>query len=200
MEKIILKTPASATAPAWYSQRVLPPELHVDQALFASLWDVHPKELGKVKMFGKIINTPRYQENYGVPYWYTGILHPANPIPHPFMQQLMDWVCADSACEYEQMIVNWYRDGKDYIGAHSDSTTGLVPDSAIYSFSFGQTRDFIVRPKTPSLTPTFTVKLTTNTVLVMGGSMQKYYTHEVPKQAHGLGRRINVTFRLTKPE
>ena len=38
-----------------------------------------------------------------------------------------------------------------------------------------------------------------NTVVVMGGEMQKYFKHEIPKitgkKGENFGRRINITFR-----
>ncbi len=46
---------------------------------------------------------------------------------------------------YNQMLVNWYESGADYIGKHSDDEKALVYNSPIYSFSFlseeTQTRD-----------------------------------------------------------
>lgn len=183
------------SAPSWYSRRQLPLELQVDSDLFEVLWQLHPLELGKVKMFGKIIDTPRYQANYGKEYHYTGLTHPATPVPHPYLERLMAWVCADSGQHYEQMIINWYRDGSDYIGKHSDSESGLVPNSNIYSFSFGSSRDFVIRSKTGDFKQV--LSLDNNDVLIMGGSMQRNFTHEVPKRVHA-GRRINVTFRLMK--
>lgn len=191
--KHILDIPSTAKIPAWFSVSELPSNLLMNPALFKELWDLHPEELGKVKMLGKVIDTPRYQANYGKEYFYTGILHQANVIPHDYLKELLAWVCENSGEQYEQMIINWYRDGSDYIGPHSDSETGLVPNSTIYSITFGGTRDFVIRAKTGNYRKVLSLK--ENTVLKMGGSMQRYFKHEVPKRAYALPR-INVTFRL----
>jgi alkylated DNA repair dioxygenase AlkB len=192
-EKHILDTPSSCKIPAWYSIGKLPVELQMNPQIFSELWVLHPAELGKVKMLGHIIDTPRYQANYGKEYFYTGLLHPANPIPHEYLVRLLTWVCNDSGKKYEQMIINWYRDGNDYIGSHSDSEIGLVPQSTIYSITFGGTRDFVIKAKDGTYRTVLALK--ENTILKMGGSMQQYFKHEVPKRKSALPR-INVTFRL----
>lgn len=40
----------------------LPPDLRVDDKLFAALWALHPTELGVVCMFGKEVKTPRWTQ------------------------------------------------------------------------------------------------------------------------------------------
>jgi alkylated DNA repair dioxygenase AlkB len=188
-----LETPPLCKIPAWYSIGRLPDCLLMNPQLFSELWALHPEELGKVKMLGKVIDTPRYQVNYGKEYFYTGLLHPANPIPHKYLEDLLSWVCVDSGHAYEQMIINWYQDGNHYIGPHSDSDVGRVPGSTIYSITFGGTRDFVIKSKSGEYRKV--VPLSENTVLKMGGSMQTHFKHEVPKRKHALPR-INITFRL----
>jgi alkylated DNA repair dioxygenase AlkB len=100
------------------------------------------------------------------------------------------------------MLLNWYQDGQHTIGKHSDDERQLVPGSPIYSFSYGQQRDFKIasKPKSPHQIETITLSLPGNSLLMMGGEMQKWYTHEVPKRALSRcpGRRINVTVRHFK--
>lgn len=194
-------------AGAWYERLSLPEHLHVDNELFKELLELHPEELGKVKMFGKIIDTPRYQQNYGQEYYYTGILHPANPIPHPYLSELMKWVCEHSGKSYKQMVINWYITGDHYIGPHSDSERGIVKNSSIYSITLGPkaSREFVIQSKGRSEKWAKTMVLKHHDVLIMGGTMQQHYKHSVPKlkargSSHlGSGPRINITFRLMKP-
>ena len=190
----LLQTPNNSE-PAWYIHCKLPEHLQVTPEIFERLWNLHPDELGKVKLFGKIIDTPRYQKNFGESYYYTGLVHPANPITDTYLQELLNWVRTHSGKDYRQMIINWYRDGNDYIGPHSDSLNGLVQNSAIYSISFGATRDFIITSKEGDAR--ICLPLEDNDLLIMGGTMQIYYKHEVPK-AKDKGKRINITFRLLK--
>lgn len=187
---------------SWYEKFELPKHMHVNDSLFNELLELHPEQFGKVKMFGKTIDTPRYQQNYGQEYYYTGILHPANPVPHTYLQDLMNWVCEYSGNSYKQMIVNWYMHGNHYIGPHSDSERGLVKNSDIYSITLGpkSVRKFVIESKkTPKYTQTLVLKH--HDVVIMGGTMQKYYKHSVPKikakdTRCNSGPRINITFRL----
>ena len=46
-----------------------------------------------------------------------------------------------------ELLVNWYRDGSDYIGPHSDDERELVKGAGIYCISYGATRDFVLCKK-----------------------------------------------------
>lgn len=173
----------------------IPNKICVNSNLFEELWNLHPLEYGNVVIMGQTISTPRWQQSYGQSYYYTGKMHVALPIEHPFLIQLLQWVCQHSGQIYKQMLINWYQDGHHYIGYHSDDENQLVPNSAIYSFSFGQTRDFCIKSKHDSDFHQ-TIPLQNNSLIIMGGEMQKYYKHSIPKRLRVTGKRINVTFRL----
>lgn len=175
----------------------LPDELLMTPETFKQLWDLHPVEYGKVKIGGSVIPTPRWQESFGESYYYSGMMHDANPIEHPYMVKVLDWIRKDSGENYRQLLVNWYKDGQHYIGPHSDDTRQLIPNSAIYSFSFGQSRDFVVTSKKDKSFK-LTLNLKNNSLIVMGGEMQTYYKHSVPKKAISVAPkpRINITSRL----
>ena len=98
--------------------------------------------------------------------------------------------------EYRQLLVNWYGNGEDYIGAHSDNERGLKENSAIYSFSSGQERDFVIKSNDGTYRRIF--NMSNNSLIIMGGEMQKHYKHSVPKRSiKKCGEtRINMTMRL----
>ncbi len=82
-----------------------------------------------------------------------------------------------------------------------DSETALVPSSSIYSFSFGATRDFVITSKQSGATASGqrrVIPLTHGSLVIMGGEMQKYYKHAVPKRKACTQPRVNITFRLMK--
>jgi alkylated DNA repair dioxygenase AlkB len=175
---------------------VIPKEIQMDENLFEDIWNLHPKEKGKGIIMGKEIEFPRWQESYGQAYSFTGMTHKAHKIKHTFMKSILEWVCNDSQKKYKQILVNWYENGNHYIGPHSDDEKQLVKKSAIYSFSFGQERDFVIKSKDKTYRKV--VKMPHNSLLVMCGEMQKYYKHSVPKRALSKcpKKRINITMRL----
>lgn len=66
------------------------------------------------------------------------------------------------------LLINWYENGRHYIGAHSDNVNPLVDNSPIVSISIGATRIFRIKDKkTRSIVKDITVKH--GTVVVMGG-------------------------------
>lgn len=174
--------------------------IYVDKKLFEKLWQLHPEEQGSVKMFGKTVTTPRYQQTYGRDYRFSGIDHKALPIDDPYLKKILEYVNnhARSELDYDQpfnqIMVNWYDGGSHYIGAHSDDEKQLVPGSPIYSFSFGQTRDFVITNKKHIDEEKITISLPNNSLAIMCGDMQKHYKHEVLKSKED-GKRINITAR-----
>jgi len=180
---------------SWIDEFTLPEKL--DNVDFKSLWDVHPKEYGLVKIYGKEIQTPRWQQTYGLDYKFSGVDHKALPIPEVF-QPFYDWAINTDYGPFNQMLVNWYQDGSHYIGKHSDDERQLVKGAPILSVSLGATRKFRIRKKKTN--KIFTdILMPDGTVLVMGGNFQKEFTHEVPKiggkKGKKVGPRINITFR-----
>jgi len=174
----------------------IPEDIRIDDSTFERLWNSHPEKKGEGIIMGRTVEFPRWQQSYGQGYSFTGMHHSALPITDPYMTQLLEWVCTHSGEPYKQILVNWYSDGNHYIGPHSDDERQLVPGSSIYSFSYGQERDFVIKSKDGTYRNVITMP--NNSLLIMGGDMQKYYKHSVPKRALSkcADKRINITFRL----
>ena len=172
--------------------------LILNKSNFNELWNLHPSDFGKIKIYGKEINTPRYFQNYGEGiYKFSNITHDSQPLPG-ILKPYLDWINNRETINYNGILVNWYESGHHYIGAHSDDEKSLIKNTNIYCFSFGQERDFVVQSKNDkSDKKKFT--LNNNTLLVMGGECQKYYKHSIPKvtgkKADNMGKRISVTIR-----
>lgn len=146
---------------------------------FKSLWDKHPEEKAKIVMFGKEVETPRWQQMYGLDYEFAGKTHKAIPITKD-IQIYLDWANSIGYGKFSQVLLNWYEDGHNYIGAHSDKVHQLKPQSPILSLTLGATRDFVIREKKTKKIIT-TIPLIDKAVVIMGGDMQKEFTHEIPK-------------------
>jgi alkylated DNA repair dioxygenase AlkB len=159
----------------------------------------YPVEYGKIKIMGKEINTPRWQQPYGRDYNFSGMNHSALPINDEYLVKLLEFVNNHSGKQYNGILINWYQNGYHYIGKHSDDEKSLIKDTPIYSFSFGQERDFRITSKKKEIDP-ISIKLKNNSLIIMGGKMQEHYYHEVPKRSlsSAPNRRINVTLRAFK--
>lgn len=180
---------------SWIEFGAIPDDLRCSEEKFQQLLDLKPSTRGKVVLFNKEIDVPRWQQSFGTDYWFSGLNHNAEKITNQYMKDLLQFVQSHSGEPYEQILVNWYLDGREYIGAHSDDESQLVKNSAIYSFSFGSKRDFIITSKKDK-NFRLAIPLKNNDIIIMGGEMQKYYKHSVPKRLRITEPRINITMRL----
>lgn len=171
---------------------------------YERFWNTHPEERGTVTVYGRQHQTPRWFQSFGRDYTFSREEHESLPITDPYLVSLLKWVNSHAHyrrwipedLSYNGILVNWYQDGDHHIGAHSDSEKGLVPEMPIFSFSFGQERTFVVTSKGNELEEPLRIQMPDNSLLVMGGKMQKYYKHAVPKQKYAKGSRINITMRI----
>lgn len=154
---------------------------------------MHPAEYHVIKMHGRLVPTPRWQQAYGVDYRYTGRTNAALPVT-PLLVPLLNW-SRDAVDErLNGVLVNWY-DGalRHYIGRHRDSTVNLAAGAPIVTISFGEERIFRLRPWRGRGTVDFAAR--DGTVFVMPANTNRAWTHEVPPSAKRMGRRISVTVR-----
>lgn len=181
---------------SWIVQFALPEEVACTAEQFETLWRDRPEEHGTVVLYGRAVEVPRWQKSYGRDYKFSGMNHEAGRIENDYLKRVHQWTREHSGRAYEQILVNWYQNGQHYIGAHSDDTRQLVPGSAIYSVTLCDpdgVRDFVITSRDDL--ERYVVPMPNNTVLIMGGDMQQYYQHAVPKRARATGRRINITAR-----
>ena len=65
---------------------------------------------------------------------------------------------------------------------------------AVTSDPLGATRTFRIRHNKTKETRSFQVG--NGTLIIMAGTMQRFWKHEVPKTTANVGERINLTFRM----
>jgi alkylated DNA repair dioxygenase AlkB len=153
-----------------------------------------------IVFYGKPTLVPRLTAFYGdngISYRYSGNVHFAQPW-HPLLadirfrlQQLLD-------LSFNSVLANYYRDGNDYMGWHSDDEVQLRRSPVIASLSLGAERPFYLRHK-ESLYAPYRICLPAGSVLVMGKSTQRYWQHSLPRRAGIRSARINLTFRTLDP-
>ena len=187
-----------------YKQRI-PKDLIIRESQFQELWNTHPEESGTIIVCGKEIKTPRFFQNYGESYNFSGVNHKSLAIT-PTLQKYLDYVNElnqDKPYNFNQILVNWYRDGTDYIGYHSDDEKQLIPNTSIYCFSFGSERDFLIKSKNTDVDELYKYKLLNNSLIEMGGECQKYYKHSISKitgeKSLKIKPRISITIRAFTP-
>jgi alkylated DNA repair dioxygenase AlkB len=100
--------------------------------------------------------------------------------------------------QFTSVLVNLYRDGKDGVGWHRDRDRELGPRPIVASVSFGETRPFEIRHKFNKELEKIRIPLNHGSFLLMGGEMQHYWEHQIPKTAKEIKPRINLTFRIVK--
>lgn len=174
----------------------IPDYLSFNLGDFDILWNMHPCDFHEIKIHGRLVKTPRWQQAYGVDYHYTGRVNEALPIPL-LLKLLFSWSKENIDRRLNGILLNWY-DGKlhHYIGKHRDSTINMIHGSPIVTISLGEERIFRLRPWQGEGYKDFITK--DGYVFLMPYETNKAWTHEVPFSKKYQGRRISITIRAFK--
>lgn len=126
-------------------------------------------------------------------YKYSGQNANSKPLT-PSLEILLNLTNRFFESEYNGILINKYKDGEDYIGAHSDDEINLDRNSGVVILSYGATRIFRIRDK---ITNEKIIDLETesNIAIQMLGNFQKEFKHEIPKQKRIKDVRYSFTFR-----
>jgi alkylated DNA repair dioxygenase AlkB len=146
-----------------------------------------------VVVFGKRHLQPRLTAWHGdAAYTYSGLT--LAPLPFsPLLQGIRNAVEAATGHHFNSVLLNYYRDGRDSMGMHSDDEPELGPAPAIASLSLGATRTFLLRHKQTK--QTLKLDLPDGSLLLMAGALQQNWLHGINKTARLVGPRLNLTFR-----
>nr|XP_042907467.1 uncharacterized protein LOC107437569 [Parasteatoda tepidariorum] len=156
---------------------------------------------------GQEVPQPRLVAWYGpFPYAYSGAVLEAREMPPAIVEikkRVERYLEAHQLCvDLNSVLLNLYRDGKDSVAWHSDDELTMGVSPTIASVSLGETRKFQmkikqnVRERVENLvSEEYFVHLTSGSLIIMDGSMQKDWKHQVPKEYHDRAPRINLTFR-----
>lgn len=172
----------------------LPDHLVWSAADFQKIWQLRPGSKHVIRVHGKFIETPRFQQAFGADYRYTGNVNRALPILAE-LRPILQWSKATVADDLNGLLLNWYDGPEQYIGEHHDSISGLRPGSPIITISFGETRVFRLSRGTGPERTTYDFNASEGTVFVMPFRTNHLWKHSVPKSTRYQGRRISVTFR-----
>ena len=156
-----------------------------------------PWQQDDIKVFGKVYQQPRltafYADNRKA-YSYSNI----QMEPFEFNQVLKEIKGAvEEICDirFSSCLLNLYRNGMDSNGWHADDEKELGINPVIASVSLGAERVFNLKHRRNKA---WKHKLTLEhgSLLLMKGSTQHNWLHQIPKTKKDVGKRINLTFRI----
>jgi alkylated DNA repair dioxygenase AlkB len=166
-------------------------------AIFDQLITEIPWQQDEIRVFGKVHPQPRLTAlfgNEGKSYSYSNI----KMQPHLWNQLLQKIKSSvENVCEtnFTTVLLNLYRDGKDSNGWHADNEKELGINPIIASVSFGTERVFQLKHNTISNLKQ-NILLEHGSLLLMKGTTQHFWKHQIPKTSKIIGSRINLTFRV----
>lgn len=178
----------------------LPRELRIDtNEQFEELWNTHNKEYNKIKVFGRMCTSKRYQNCYGQPYTFSGVKMDSKPIPE-YLQKYINYFNKLYGVNFNMCLLNFYEDGNHYIGMHSDNEKQIVKYSPIITITFLEDsenpRKFtILNKKTKEKRYK---ELKHNSYFTMKNRFQEVYKHGIPIQKKIKTKRISITLRVFK--
>jgi alkylated DNA repair dioxygenase AlkB len=184
---------------------------------YQTLFNIHPLQRGKVVMFNnEECVSPRWHRSYlhqpirntdrQHSYMYSGSERFEDlSLPIPFQKFLYFLNKRETSCPYNQMIVNWYETGNDYIAPHSDCEEGILPTTGIAIISLCEDekapRVLSLRPKklkdgkNDNLYNRVNIQMNHGCIITMYGDTQKRFKHSIPKALDNSTSRISLTFR-----
>lgn len=178
-----------AFAPEWL------PRVQAD-ALFATLGAAIPWEVHRLRLFGREVESPRLSIWIGDPgaaYAYSGTRFQPRPWPAALLP-VRARLLAELGVDFNSVLANLYRDGRDCMGWHGDDEAELGPRPVIASLSLGAARRFVLKQRNGA-GGKLELPLPHGSLLLMRGDTQRCYRHALPRTARPVGPRINLTFR-----
>jgi alkylated DNA repair dioxygenase AlkB len=149
-------------------------------------------------MYGKQVPFPRLMAWYGSAgssYAFSGKVY----TPERWTDELLeikDRITPVAGVDFNSVLLNRYRNGKDSMGWHADDEPELGINPVIASVNLGASRRFMLRHVKEG--HKFELELQHGSLLIMQGVLQHHWQHQVPKTAKVLRERINLTFRVIR--
>ncbi|AXO81498.1 alpha-ketoglutarate-dependent dioxygenase AlkB [Olleya aquimaris] len=156
-----------------------------------------PWQQDDITVFGKTYAQPRLTALFAdnkKPYSYSNITMQ----PHGFSSALSEIKKKIEDIEnntFTTCLANLYRDGQDSNGWHADNEKELGENPIIASVSLGQVRPFSLKHKVHKHLK-HKIELQSGSLLVMKGSTQQHWLHQIAKTKKIIKPRINLTYRI----
>ena len=144
----------------------------------------------KIRVFGRVFDEPRLTAWYGPSYSYSSVKWPQQDMP-AFLSSITDLLKTLCDVEFNSVLLNYYRNGEDSMGWHSDNEPEM-DTRCIASVSLGASRVFALRRGKSGKSQRTT--LSHGDLLCMR-NLQDGWQHSIPKKSGTTGPRLNMTFR-----
>jgi alkylated DNA repair dioxygenase AlkB len=156
--------------------------------LFERLVRTVPWRAERRPMYDQVVDVPRLLCWYGK----------GEQLPDPALADAMAAVDQHYRGQFNDELSTaglcLYRDGKDSVAWHGDTSGRRVKETIVAILSLGNPRALTLRPKAGD-EATLRFLVGHGDLLVMGGTCQRTWEHAVPKSARAAGPRISVQFR-----
>ena len=166
------------------------------EALFTTLRGAIPWEVHRIRLFGREVDSPRLSCWIGdadAAYTYSGTRFEPRPWPAALLP-IRARLAREIGVDFNSVLANLYRDGRDSMGWHSDAEAELGPRPVIASLSLGGVRRFVLKSRCDAGLKQ-SIDLPHGSLLLMRGDTQRNYRHALPRTARAVDARINLTFR-----
>lgn len=165
----------------------------------------YSQSYGKTPGITQLINSGQVNNRkYINSYMFSGIddSHNNKELPKIFLPYLQYVKETFKDCDFNQVTVNWYNNGEDYIAFHKDCEIGMKGNKKICILTFTESdeeqelRKLIFRPaqsENPSLEET-AIPLSHGSIVMFDSIVQRYFKHGIRK-SDSTTRRISLSFR-----
>ena len=152
----------------------------------------------EMPMYEKVVAAPRLVS------WFEDSVQKKDKAPTisltPDLCAIRQRVETETRIKFNAVLLNLYRDGNDGVSWHSDKTATVNKNMIIASVTFGETRMFRLRHKFRKELQQVEIPLYHGSFLLMAGTTNSFWEHQVPKTARKVLPRINLTFRQVHRE
>jgi alkylated DNA repair dioxygenase AlkB len=111
---------------------------------------------------------------------------------HPLLETMRAALSARYREAFVRVSLALYREGRDSVAFHGDTTARDLPEAVVATVSLGQPRRLLLRPTEGGEARAFA--LGGGDLFVMGGTCQRTWRHGIPKVAEA-GPRLAIMFR-----
>lgn len=166
------------------------------QQLYSRLQEEIPWRQDSIRIAGKETPIPRLQAWFGDPgmtYTYSGLTLVPTPWTETLLQlkkQIEDY----GDHQFNSLLANLYRNEQDSVGWHADNEPELGQNPVIASLSLGAVRTFQLKHRQHPERK-LALELGSGDLLIMKGTLQHFWQHQIPKSRQPCEPRINLTFR-----